>query len=115
MSKKANVSIGPKLFWTDTSCIGWVQIVLAWVQIIFVRFKLDFSWLICIPNLDLSKMIWAQPEQIGSVQNDWYSTKNIWTVQNHLGPIKCPEMSRKVQKCPEMSKNVQKKSKIVIT
>ena len=32
-------------------------------------------------------MIWTHPKQIGPVQNDWYSTKIIWTVQNHFGPI----------------------------
>ena len=26
-------------------------------------------------------MIWTQPKQIGPVQNDWYSTKRIWTTQ----------------------------------
>ena len=30
-------------------------------------------------NLDLSKMIWTQPKQIGLVQNNWYSIKMIWT------------------------------------
>ena len=38
-------------------------------------------------NLDLSKMIWTRPKQIGPVQNNWYSTKMIWMVQNHFGPI----------------------------
>ena len=32
-------------------------------------------------------MIWTQPKRIGLIQNDWYSTKIIWTVQNHFGPI----------------------------
>ena len=32
-------------------------------------------------------MIWTQTKQIGPIQNDWYSTKMIWTVQNHFGPI----------------------------
>ena len=32
-------------------------------------------------------MIWARPKGIGSIQNDWYSIKIIWTVQNHFGPI----------------------------
>ena len=32
-------------------------------------------------------MIWTQPKRIGPVQNDWYSTKMIWTVQNHFGTI----------------------------
>ena len=38
-------------------------------------------------NLDLSKMIWTRPKQIGPVQNNWYSTNMIWMVQNHFGPI----------------------------
>ena len=38
-------------------------------------------------NLDLSKMIWTRPKQIGPVQNNWYSTKMIWLVQNNFGPI----------------------------
>ena len=57
------------------------------VQSILVRVKLDFSWLIFISNLDLSKMIWTRPKKIGPVHNDWYSTKKIWTVQNQFGPI----------------------------
>ena len=32
-------------------------------------------------------MVWTQPKQIGPIQNDWYSTKMIRTVQNHFGPI----------------------------
>ena len=32
-------------------------------------------------------MIWTQPKQIGPVQNDWYSSKMICTVQNHFVPI----------------------------
>ena len=24
---------------------------------------------------------------MGPIQNDWYLTKMIWTVQNHFGPI----------------------------
>ena len=32
-------------------------------------------------------MIWTQPKRIGPHENDWYSTKMIWTVQNHFGPI----------------------------
>ena len=32
-------------------------------------------------------MIQTQPKQIGRFQNDWYSTKIIWTVQNPFGPI----------------------------
>jgi hypothetical protein len=78
-------SIGPKLFWT-------VQIVLVgsksfWLgpnhfgQVQIIAFWSNFY------NLDLSKMIWTKPKQIGSVQNDWYSTKIIWTVQNNFGPI----------------------------
>ena len=32
-------------------------------------------------------MIWTRPKQIGPVQNYWYSTKMVWTVQNRFGPI----------------------------
>ena len=32
-------------------------------------------------------MIWTRPKRIGPNQNDWYSIKMIWTVQNHFGPI----------------------------
>ena len=38
-------------------------------------------------NLDLTKLIWTRPKQIGPVQNYWYTTKMIWMVQNHFGPI----------------------------
>ena len=50
------------------------------VQIILVRFKLDFSGIIFV--------IWTCPKWFLSVQNNWYSTKMIWTVQNNFGPIK---------------------------
>ena len=33
------------------------------------------------------------PKRIGSVQNNLYPTKMIWTVQNHFGPIKGQGMS----------------------
>ena len=32
-------------------------------------------------------MILTQPKQIGPVQDNWYLTKMIWTVQSHFGPI----------------------------
>ena len=32
-------------------------------------------------------MIWTQPKRIRPVQNNWYSTKMIWTDKNHSGPI----------------------------
>ena len=32
-------------------------------------------------------MIWTRPKRIGPDQNDWYSIKMIWTVQNRFGPI----------------------------
>ena len=68
-------SVCPKLFWTIQIVLDGYQ--LFWscpsrfgrVQIILVRFKLDFSGL-----------FWP-------VQNDWYLTKMIWSVQNHFGPI----------------------------
>ena len=99
------VLIMSKPFWSGPNYFGQVQIRLFWT--IFY-------------DLDLSKMIWIRPKRIGPVQNDWYSIKNIWTIQNHFGLIKtqgikmsrnvqkCPKMSKNVQKCPEMSKNVQK-------
>jgi hypothetical protein len=49
------------------------------VQIILIQVKLDFFGLIFI--------IWTRPKQIAPVQDDWYSTKIIWTLQNHFGPI----------------------------
>ena len=77
---------GYKLFWSGANCFGRIQIILA-------RFKLDFSGIIFIiftyPKLFgyLSKTTWTRPIRIGPIQNDWYSTKIIWTVQNHFGPI----------------------------
>ena len=67
------VLVGYKSFWLGTNHFSQVQIRLFWTNFY---------------NLDLSKMIWIQPKGIGSVQNDWYSTKIIWMVQNHFGPIK---------------------------
>ena len=32
-------------------------------------------------------MILTRTKQIGPLQNNWYFTKMIWTVQNHFGPI----------------------------
>ena len=78
-------SIGLKLFWT-------VQIVLfgsKWFwsgPINFVQVQIRLFWT-NFHNLDLSKMIWTRPKQNGPVQNDWYSTEMIWTVQNNFGPI----------------------------
>ena len=78
-------SIGTKLFWT-------VQIVLVgskpvWlVPSHFGRVQIRFLFT-NFYNLDLSKMIWTWPKQIGHVQNDGYSTTMIWMVQNHFGPI----------------------------
>ena len=63
---------GCKLFWLNPNCFGLVQIIL-------VMLKLDLSWLIFI--------IWTWPKRIGPVQNNWYSTKMNWTVQNYFGPI----------------------------
>ena len=63
------VLVGYKSFWLGTNHFSQVQIRLFWTNFY---------------NLDLSKMIWIQPKGIGSVQNDWYSTKIIWTVQNHV-------------------------------
>ena len=38
--------------------------------------------------MDLTKMIRVLPNRIGPIQNNWYSTKMIWTVQNHFGSLK---------------------------
>ena len=78
-------SMGPKWFWTDQIILVEYQsfwtgpICFGRVQIILVRFKSDFSTLIFI--------IWTRPKWIGLVLNNWYSTKMIWKVQNHFGPI----------------------------
>ena len=40
-------------------------------------------------------MIWTRPKQIGHIQNGWYSTKIIWTVQNQFGPIEGQGISLK--------------------
>ena len=32
-------------------------------------------------------MIWTQPKRFVPNQNHCYSTKMIWSVQNHFGPI----------------------------
>ena len=55
---------GYKLFWSGPNHFGQVQIRLLWTNFY---------------NLDLSKMIWTRPKWIGPVQNNWYSTKMIWT------------------------------------
>ena len=60
------VLVGSKSFWSRPNHFGRVQIIL-------VRFKLDFFF--------------TRPKLIGLVKNDWYSTKIIWMVQNHFGPI----------------------------
>ena len=41
-------------------------------------------------------MIRTRPKRIGSVQNDWYSTKMIWTVQNRFGPIEGKGITMKI-------------------
>ena len=61
-----------KLFWLGLNHFCQVQIKL--FQAIFY-------------NLDLSKIILTRPKRIGPVQNNWYLTKRIWTVQNHFGSI----------------------------
>ena len=37
--------------------------------------------------MNLTKMIWTQPKRFGHDQNNWYSSKIIWMVQNHYGSI----------------------------
>ena len=66
------VFVGYKSFWSGTNHFGQVQIRLFWTN---------------FHNLDLCKIIWTRIEQIGAIQNDWYSTKIIWTIQNYFGPI----------------------------
>ena len=66
------VLVMSKPFWSGPNHFGQVQIRLFWT--IFY-------------NLDLSKISWTRPKRIGPAQNDWYSTKMIWTVQNNFGPI----------------------------
>ena len=74
------------------NCFGWAQVVLVVSKLFwmgpnhFGQFQIRLFWT-NLYNLDLSKMIRTRPKQIRPVQNDWYSTKNIWTVQNHFGPI----------------------------
>ena len=65
------VLVGLKLFWSGPN--HWSG--------------LNYTFLDQLYNLDLSKMIWTPPKRIGFVQNNWYFTKIIWTVQNHFGPI----------------------------
>ena len=74
------ILVGSKSFWSGPNHFGRVQSIL--VRVTQIRlFWANFY------NSDLSKIIWNQPKQIAPVQNDWYSTKMIWTVQNHFGPI----------------------------
>ena len=62
------VLVMSKLFWLGQNHFGQVYIRLLWTNFY---------------DLDLSKMIWTRPKQIGPVQNDWYLTKMIWTVQSN--------------------------------
>ena len=66
------VLVMSKSFWAGPNHFGQVQIRLFWT--IFY-------------NMDLSKMIWTRPKRIGPVQNNWYSTKMIWLVQNNFEAI----------------------------
>ena len=59
------VLVMPKSFWSDLNHFGQVQIRLFWTNFY---------------DLDPTK-------KIGPVQNNWYSTKMIWTVQNHFGSM----------------------------
>ena len=38
-------------------------------------------------NLNLTQMICTWPEQFAPDQNNFYSSKTIWTVQNHFGTL----------------------------
>ena len=66
------VLVRSKSFWSVPKHFGQGQIRLFWANFY---------------NLDLIKMIWTRPKQIGPVQNYWYSTKMVWTVQSPFGPI----------------------------
>ena len=57
-------SVGTKRFWTGTNCFGRVQIIL-------IRYKLDFSGLILI--------IWTCPTRFEPIQNKLGSSKTICT------------------------------------
>ena len=59
------------LFWLGPKHLGQVQIRLVWT-IFFIIWTCP-------------KRIWIWPKRIRLVQNDWYSTKMIWTDQNHFG------------------------------
>ena len=78
-------SIGPKRFWSvqfvlDRSNLFWSgPNHFGQVQIIKISPEKY--------NLNLTKMIWAQPKCFGPDQNNLDPTKAIWTVQNHFGPI----------------------------
>ena len=69
-------SICPKLFRKGTSCFESGPNCFGKVQIILFRFKLA----------DFSRLKWFGPNQ-NEFQNDCYSTKIIWKVQNPFGPI----------------------------
>jgi hypothetical protein len=78
-------SLGPKLFWT-------VQIILVEYQSFWtcpIRFKQVQIKKICPEksDLNLTKMIWTQPNQIELDQNNLYLSKTISMVQNNFGPI----------------------------
>ena len=59
--------VGSKSFWSDT-----IHFSRVWIWFLWINFF----------NLDLFKMIWTRPKQIGPSKNDWYSTKMIWMVQS---------------------------------
>ena len=72
-------SMGPKLFWT--------------VQIILIKYQLFWT---CPIHFGQVQIIKISPEKsnltltknaLGPDQNNWYSTKMIWSVQNHFGAI----------------------------
>ena len=57
----------------------------------------------------LSKVICTHPKQIGPVKNNLYTTKMIWTVQNHFGPIEEQDKTLLPQIC------VLNQAEIIIT
>ena len=66
------VLVRSKSFWLGPNHFGQVQIRLFWTNFY---------------NSDLSRMIWTRPKWFGPNQNNFYSSKTIWLVQNHFRPI----------------------------
>ena len=79
------------------NCFGRIQIVLVGSKLYyFGQVQIRLFWT-NFYNLDLSEMISTRPKQIEPVQNNWYSTKMIWMVQNHFGPIEGQGIKQLIQ------------------